>query len=88
MKKLFPILLLATFISCKTWDDEGKSTFHKACEEEFKEWAGSDAKAKTYCDCLLEKVMVKYPDENDALEHINDLAKDSTLLSCRQVIGK
>jgi len=86
MKKIYFLLLLTSLASCQAWTGEDKDTFRQACEDDAKHWAGSDAKAHTYCECVLEKMMAKYPDENDALEHIDQLSKDTSLLNCRKII--
>ena len=90
MKKIFPILFLAILsASCKnTWSDEDKDAFYQACTEEANTWAGSPAKAKTYCDCVFEKMTRKYPHEEDALEHIDSLGKDPELLKCKDEVSK
>ena len=79
-----PFVLLVTLFACKnTWNEEDKDAWQEACRENAIRWAGSDAKAKTYCDCVLQKMIQKYPNENDALEHIAELASDTALKSCR-----
>lgn len=83
---LFAIILCAT--SCKnTWSQEDKDTFYKSCMDEANTWAGD--KAKPYCDCMLEKMMKKYPNENDALENIDSVIKDPDLQACKtEIMGK
>ena len=91
MKKLLPLLLLLILFSgsCReTWTSDTKNTFYEACTEEAGSWAGSPEKAKAYCDCVLAKMMAKYPHEEDALEHIDSLAKDPDLISCKEEILK
>ena len=83
MKKILPFLLLA-LVSCKnTWNGEDKDAWKQACMENATKWAASDDKAKTYCDCVLQKIMKKYPHENDALEHLDEFVKDSTVQNCK-----
>jgi hypothetical protein len=86
MKKgILFIVLITSFSSCiNTWNEEDKAAFHEACMDEAKAWAGTEARAKTYCDCVFEKMEKKYPNENDALAHISDLAHDTALLQCRR----
>ena len=88
MKKyVTALVLMLSFASCKdTWNEEDKQSFYQACMDDAKTWAGSDARAKTYCDCVFGKMEKKYPNENDALEHIDKLAKDSSLIGCKTEI--
>ncbi len=84
MRKFVPALLLLMLASCKnTWNEDDKDAWRQACTENAMHWAGNEQQAKTYCDCVLEKIMQKYPNENDALEHVGDLATDSSVQSCR-----
>ncbi len=92
MMKKFALVLLVSVgsVSCKnTWSQEDKDAFYQACTEEAKTWAGSDSVAKSYCDCVLGKMVQKYPNEQDALEHLDVLAKDTGLIGCKlQIQGK
>ncbi len=85
MKKAFLLLLFTIFsVSCKnTWNQEDKDSFYQACTGEAIRWAGTEEKAKEYCDCVFGKMEKKYPNENDALEHIDILAKDTDLINCK-----
>lgn len=84
------LLLMVAFSSCReTWTIGGKNSFYQACTETARsDWAQSDSVAKTYCDCVFEKMKQKYPHEEDALEHIDVLAKDTDLVKCKQEIMK
>ena len=85
MKRIFPLLLLLCLCGCKnTWNEDDEDTWRTACHENAMKWAGSDDKAKTYCECVLSKMKQKYPNENDALEHISELATDTALMNCRE----
>ncbi len=76
--------MLLSLASCKnTWNEDDKGAWREACTENAMHWAGSEAQAKTYCDCVLDKIMIKYPNENDALEHVGELATDSSVQGCR-----
>ena len=91
MKKLLPLLLLLIILttSCReTWSSETKDSFYQACTDEAGKWSGTPERAKTYCDCVLGKMMAKYPHEEDALEHIDSLAKDPGLINCKEEIMK
>ncbi len=89
MKKLLPFVILFCLCSCKnTWNEDDKDSWKEACMENATRWAGSEAKAKTYCECVLQKMILKYPNENDALEHLDQLMTDSSLLGCKkEVVG-
>jgi hypothetical protein len=89
MMRLFFLLItfLVFFSSCKdTWDEDDKVLFKKACLDDANKWAGSSEKATTYCNCVLDKILVKYPNENDALEHLDSIIKDPGMRSCREQI--
>ncbi|MCW3122716.1 MAG: hypothetical protein JWQ38_2208 [Flavipsychrobacter sp.] len=90
MKKgILFLLLVLCFTSCKhTWDSEDIAAFKEACMDDAKKWASSPEVAKTYCDCVFEQVEKKYPRESDALEHINEISKDSSLYRCREEATK
>ncbi|MDR3681341.1 MAG: hypothetical protein P4L41_15350 [Flavipsychrobacter sp.] len=85
-----PILLISLLCiaSCKTWDGDDKEMFYQSCMDDAKGWAGSEANAKTYCDCVMEKVMKKFPNESDALEHIDSVINDPEIRNCKKTIGK
>jgi hypothetical protein len=88
MKKALPLLFIAALFttSCKeTWTQEDKNSFYTACMEDAQPNYGD--KAKPYCDCVIGKIMAKYPHVSDALEHINELAADPEVRSCKPVVG-
>ena len=81
---LFFLLLIITAASCKnTWSQEDKKAFYEACTEDAANGGSTPEKIKPYCDCVLGKIMEKYPNGNDALEHMDSLAKDHGLISCK-----
>ena len=89
MKTTFILLLLIVGISsCKEkWNEEDKRAFYSACTETaHNDWAPTDSIAKIYCDCIFDKMAKKYPEEEDMLEHIDKLAKDTDLIKCRQEV--
>ena len=90
MKKIAPFLLLAVISSsCKnTWTQSDKESFYEACMEDANKWSGGQDKSKTYCDCVIIKVMEKYPHVGDALDHIETLAVDPEIKGCRTPIYK
>lgn len=90
MKQIIALLFLtAVFASCKnTWSEEDKKAFYDSCTEDAKSSGTSLEKIKPYCDCVFGKIIAKYPNENDALEHMDSLARDPELLSCKIVRDK
>jgi len=84
--RVFLFACMVTLLASCRWDNEDKDTFRQACMDDAKGWMKDDAKAKTYCECVLTKMMARYPDENDALDHIGELAKDTSLMNCRNVV--
>ena len=92
MKKVLHFLVFGTLLilsSCKdTWDEDDKKMLQKACLGEARSWAKSDEQANTYCNCVLEKIVAKYPHENDALDHLDSVVKDPGVLTCRDLISK
>jgi hypothetical protein len=73
---------------CKnTWSREDINSFHQACTDEARSWAGP-AGANTYCECVFTKMSQKFPNESDALEHMDSLSKDTALINCRDLIRK
>lgn len=82
-------LLVLSLPSCKnTWNDEDKAMLYQTVLENAKTWAGSPEKAKEYTDCVVNKIMQKYPNENDALAHMDSLMRDPDLKSCKAEIMK
>jgi hypothetical protein len=91
MKKLIPLLsiLFIFTTSCREkWTTGTKNRFYEGCTQEAQKWAGSPELAKTYCDCVFEKMSAKYPHEDDALAHIDSLAVDPDLIRCKEDIMK
>ena len=65
----------------RRWASEDQEEFRKSCFENAKTGIG-EAKARKYCDCMLEKVMKRYPDVNDTekmtMGETVELAKECT----------
>lgn len=73
--------------SCKdTWPEEYKQQYYSTCMEGAESWARSEAEAKTYCDCVLEKTVAKYPNVEDLLEHMHEVQFDTSIQACKQLI--
>jgi PBP1b-binding outer membrane lipoprotein LpoB len=77
---LIPVVLLT---SCEsTWDSETKDMYLQSCKEEAT-WAKDDNEKQVYCDCMLDKLMKKYPKVSDFMEHVQDVMADTTLQECK-----
>ncbi len=85
MKNYLSAILLICFLftACEnTWDKETRDMFHKACMKTARENGTMEAQAKEMCDCRLEKMMEKYPQFSDAMEHIEDIMNDTDFKDC------
>ena len=84
---IFFLFVLFFVSSCKDrWNEDDKTIFKKACLEDAQKWAGSPEKAETYCNCLMEKIVLKYPHENDALENLDSVVKDPAIHGCKEAL--
>jgi hypothetical protein len=85
MKKTVILFMLTLMLgACQnTWDSEARDLFHQGCMESAKESGKTEAAAKSMCDCRLEKVMKKYPNFNDAMEHTDEMMNDPELKECK-----
>lgn len=90
MKRLIRILPLALLLaSCNAgWHQENKDAFFEACMDDAHNWIDDPSKAKTYCECVMIKVMEKYPNVNDALDNIELMSRDPEIQACRTPIMK
>jgi len=87
IKRIFLLLCMASLSSCTDfWDGSTQRKFHEACAGEAVKWAGTPEKADVYCNCVLEKMMKKYPNEDDAFGHLGDLSKDTSLINCKDAV--
>lgn len=75
--------ILISLSSCTGWDGEHKELFHQGCMEDLKSRGLTEDKAKSICDCRLDKAMKKYPDVADAFEHIDSLISDPAMQECK-----
>jgi hypothetical protein len=66
MRYLILIFLALSLFSCKRkWTDKDKADFYSGCLSSATK--NKDIKdPKSYCSCLLQKVVTKYPNANDA----------------------
>jgi hypothetical protein len=83
---LLAITAVISLSSCGGWSSEDREMYTQSCMEDARSWAGSEDKAKTYCNCMLEKLTAKYPDVNDMLEHMDEVTRDTDLIRCKQAI--
>jgi len=89
MKKLIHILPFAILLtSCEGWHQENKEAFFGACMDDARTWIQDPDKAKTYCECVMIKVMDKYPNVNDALENVELMSRDPDIQACKVPILK
>lgn len=58
--------------------------FHQSCMEDAMDKAKSEKHAKVYCDCVLQKVMKKYPRYEDALSNIDSISSDENIQKCKE----
>lgn len=88
MKKVLSLFTLALALSsCHDyWPQEDKDAYYQTCHEDAMNWAGSEANAKTYCDCVLEKVTTRYKTVDDLLEHALEIPNDPDIQKCRETI--
>jgi hypothetical protein len=77
MKSALVFLLLFCVFSCKRkWTQDDKAQFLGGCLRTATTNLGEQG-AKTYCNCLLGKMMEKYPNAND----IRYVKYDSSIVS-------
>jgi hypothetical protein len=81
MRYFILAFLTLSLFSCKRkWTDKDKADFYSGCLSSATK--NKDIKdPKSYCSCLLQQVVTKYPDANDAKyirydSTIKQLAKD------------
>lgn len=78
------ICLILALSSCKnTWDEESKDAWRSACLENAHNMFATPKQASTYCDCVLDKIIERYPNLNDALENTATLAADTAFHACK-----
>jgi hypothetical protein len=91
MKQFLPFILLVSisFASCqRSWNQSDKDAFKEACMDDAKTWVNDPSKARTYCDCVMIKLIDRYPNVNDALDNIELLSRDPDIQTCRIPILK
>jgi len=66
MKKIVTIIIIISLLSCKRkWTTEDKTEFLGGCLKAAIKDLGEE-KAKPYCNCLLDKIVIHYPNARDA----------------------
>ena len=90
IKRISIVLLIALCASCTDfWSGANQRRFLEVCNESAMKSASSQAQADAYCNCVLKKMMKKYPNEEDAFSHMGELSQDTDLINCKtEVLGK
>jgi len=78
------LLVIVLFFACakkekksdKEWYEEDKKTFMKECTKPNPEFKLTVEQKKKYCECMMEKIMAKYPNYSDANKHAEEVMKD------------
>jgi hypothetical protein len=87
MRFVLPVILLSALLgasSCKnTWSQEDKDNYTTTCMEGLNGQVNPD-KAKGYCNCMLDKLVERYPNVNDMMEHMQDVVNDPELQKCKE----
>jgi len=90
MKRLAQLLLLVvvSLISCReTWTIGTKNRFYESCTTEAIGIDSNEQRVQQFCDCVFEKMKKKYEHEDDAMQHLGDLALDPDMQSCRAILN-
>ena len=88
--KRYVLLLTAIFLlsACESkWSDEDKNLYMQSCMEDAVNWAATGTDAQKYCDCMIGKLMRKYPDVKDMMGNMEGVINDPDLRSCRDSIA-
>jgi hypothetical protein len=85
MRTIFPNIIFVGLMLCcfsckRKWTEKNKADFVSGCLSRQVKELGIE-KARAYCSCLVEKVVQKYPNANDARyiqydSSLRQLAKD------------
>jgi hypothetical protein len=84
MRPFLLLLILFSLGSCKRpWTQKDRDDFTGGCMNgALKEM--EQAKARSYCNCMLEKVQRRYPDAGDMKYIKTDTAMYSMAIECRK----
>lgn len=90
MKLFFFVALVAVLCSScgDQWTQSDKESFYQACVDDTKTWVADPDKVEMYCDCVMIKVLRKYPNVNDAVDNIEIISRDPEIQECRIPILK
>ncbi|MCF8451144.1 MAG: hypothetical protein K9G49_14820 [Taibaiella sp.] len=80
------VVVLCTSSCTDFWSGSTKRVFYESCTDVSKEWTKNEKQAKNYCDCVLRKMMERYPNEEDAMLHLGELATDTGLINCKEEV--
>jgi len=88
-KTILIIATIFTFISCgeKGWDEATKKQFISTCQLELTGQASSTS-IDHYCNCALEKVILKYPHQEAAITSGERLHEIEDVKKCRTELIK
>lgn len=79
-KTMLAISLLLVSSACARWEDHEKDDFKKQCMQGAAR--ESFMRPEQYCDCMLEKLMVKYPNPDDMREQMSPDELAAFALTC------
>ncbi|MGN6400752.1 MAG: hypothetical protein ACTHMD_09870 [Flavisolibacter sp.] len=82
MKLFLLVIFTFAFSSCKhAWTQKDKETFMGGCVNgALKEM--DEAKARSYCSCMLQKLQARYPNAADMKYVKNDTAVHAMAVEC------
>ncbi len=81
------MLMTIGLSSCAAgWDSEMKEMFEQACLEDATRWSETANQAQVYCNCVMEKMIEKYPTVKEALQKVDSVMVDPDLKACRDEI--
>lgn len=78
------LLVILLFFACakkesksvKEWYEEDKKTFMRDCTKPNSDMGLTVEQKKKYCECMMGKIMAKYPVYSDANKHAEEIMKD------------
>ncbi len=85
-KILMPLAICCLMFtaSCKEgWTSENKRQYKEGCMESAMSSFQDSAKAKSFCDCTMEKIEAKYPTISEYMEHATETVNDPEFIKCK-----
>ena len=81
--RIFVVLFFVFLFSCKgNWTEKDKSEFTSGCMHGGAVSDMGEERAKAYCQCMLEKIIVKYPNSKDAKYLVYDTSLATLAREC------